>query len=59
MWIAIVFLCIANAGCDFVVSPAVETKAECQAMIATVKRNLDADPAVVAYAEKCEQVVRL
>jgi hypothetical protein len=58
MWIAIVFLCL-QGGCEFVVSPAVETKAECQAMLGRATKSLDADPDVIAYAEKCEQVVRL
>jgi hypothetical protein len=58
MWIAIVFLCL-QGGCDFVVSPAVESKAQCQQMLEKVTKSLDADPAVIAYADRCEQVVRL
>lgn len=56
MWIAIVYVCLANGSCGFVDSPPVNKEKECAALIERIIPVLEADSTVVRYHPTCIRI---
>ena len=58
MWIAILYVCIqaAQIECDFLVSPVLDTRAQCIQLLAEMEPILNVDDKVVAFDRKCAQL---
>jgi hypothetical protein len=52
MWILIFYVCLAQS-CGFIDSPPLNSKADCEALLASGVAILDADPAVIAFDGAC------
>lgn len=55
MWFAILFICTSGA-CQFVFSPPLDNKSECQRILANIQPTLANDPHVQAHQSTCFQV---
>jgi hypothetical protein len=55
MWIVILYVCVAGA-CGFIDSPPLNSKADCEALLASGVAILDADDSVIAFDGACVYV---
>jgi hypothetical protein len=55
MWIVILYVCVAGA-CGFIDSPPLNSKADCEALLASGVAILDADDTVIAFDGACVYV---
>ena len=52
MWIVIMYICVAQ-NCAFIDSPPLNSKADCEALLASGMAMLDADDSVIAFDGDC------
>jgi len=58
MWLAIIYICIqaAQVECDFLVSPALDSRTKCLQLLAEIEPLLNVDDRVLAFDRKCVQL---